>query len=135
MKKAGLLCCLSILVFSLSCGHPRAMTSMRITPDTATVNGLGLIVPVQYRAYGTFIHPAETVEISQQVEWSTDIPQVATVANGANGGLVTPAGSACGSTNVTATAGRNLVGNGGSGSVMTATAVFKVTDPNITGCD
>ena len=135
MKNACLVCCLLILALSLSCGHPRAMTSMTITPDTATVNGFGAIIPVQYKAYGTFIHPAETRDISQEVEWATDVPQVATVANGANGGLVTPAGVACGTTNITATAGRNLVGgNGGSGSVMTATATFIVKDSNIPGC-
>jgi hypothetical protein len=135
MKKACVVCCLSILLFSLSCGHPRAMTSLSITPSDSTVTGFGAIIPVQYKAYGTFIHPSETVDLSEQVEWTTSVPQVATVANGANGGLVTPAGVACGTTIITATAGKNLVGgNGGSGSIMTATATFNVTDPNISGC-
>lgn len=135
MKKVGLVCCLAILVFSLSCGHPRALVSMSITPETATVQPLGTTMTVQYKAYGTFIHPAETVDISNQVQWTSSIPAIATVDTGTNGGLVTPTGAACGTTGITATAGRDLVGgNGSSGSLMTADATFIVYDPNISGC-
>jgi hypothetical protein len=135
MKKVGLICSLAILMFSLSCGHPRALVSMTVTPSSGEVVGFGAIIPVQFKAYGTFIHPAETLDISQQVEWTSSVPQVANVENGTNGGRVTPAGVACGGTLITATAGKDLVGgNGGSSSIMAATATFTVTDPNISGC-
>jgi uncharacterized protein YjdB len=111
------------------------MTSLTVSPADSSVNGFGAIIPVQYKAYGTFVHPTETLDLSQDVEWTSSVPQVATVANGAAGGLVTPAGVACGTTIITATASKHLVGGGGgSDSIMAANATFNVIDQNITGC-
>ena len=130
MKNAGLVCLLGILVFSLSCGHPTTMVSMSISPAASTVLGIGDIIPIQYTAYGTFIHPSETRDVTSEVTWSSSVPLVATV----NKGLVTPAGFACGGTIITATAGKSVIGTGSSHGVITAQATFTVADPSVTGC-
>jgi hypothetical protein len=107
------------------------MVSMSITPSTASVLGIGDIIPVQYTAYGTFIHPSETRNVTTEVTWTSSVLQVATVNNS---GLVTPSGIACGGTIITATAGKNLIGTGSSQAVITAQATFTVADPSVTGC-
>jgi hypothetical protein len=119
-----------MLVFVLSCGHPTTMVSMSVTPSTATVLGIGDIIPVQYTAYGTFIHPSETRNVTTEVTWTSSVLQVATV----NNGLVTPAGIACGGTTITATAGKDVVGPGSSQTVIAAQSIFTVADPNVKGC-
>ncbi len=131
MKNAGLVCSLGILLFALSCGHPTQMVSMAVSPANTTVVGIGDIIPAQYTAYGTYIHPAETRDVTSQVTWTSSIPLVATVS--ANG-VVTPTGQACGVTIITATAGKDLVGQGSDAKVIAATATFTVTDPNVDGC-
>jgi hypothetical protein len=130
MKKAGLVCSLGILLFALSCGHPTQMVSMSISPSASTVIGITSRIPVQYSAYGTYIHPAETRDVTKEVTWSSSVPMVATVSNG----LVIPTGAACGGTLITATAGKDLVGQGSYAKVITATATFTVADPTIEGC-
>jgi hypothetical protein len=133
MKKVGLACLLGILLVALSCGHPTAMVSMSVTPATAGIVGLGAVLPYQYTAYGNFIHPTETRDISNQVTWTSNTPWVATVNSS---GVVTPTGGACGGTIITATAGKALVGGGNtdSQSVMTATATFTVYAVATPGC-
>lgn len=107
---------------------------MTITPASATVERAsdGSVGTQQYTAYGTFVNPSETRDITSQVTWSTDGPDVGAMAGPTHPGLVVGPG-ACGTTNVKATAGSDLMGGTGtSGAVMTAFATFKVTDPNAT---
>jgi hypothetical protein len=85
----------------------------------------------QFTAYGAFIHPAETRDITTQVTWSSSIPDIATVDGS---GKVTTVGLACGVTVVTATAKSDLVGAGGSGSIMTATATIDVKLVGVPNC-
>jgi hypothetical protein len=107
------------------------MVSMSVTPSNSTVLGVGDIIPVQYVAYGTFVHPAGTRDITNEVTWSSSVPMIATVAST---GIVTPAGYACGVTTITATAGKSVIGTGSDSGVMSATSTFTVADPNIKGC-
>lgn len=130
-NKATWLSSLGILAFALGCGHPMTLDSMTINPASASINALGAPIPVQYTDYGTYSHPKKTVDLSTQVTWTSSTPDVATVSSA---GLVTPVGVACGTTLITATAGKNLVGPGNSDEVMTATSTFTVTDPNVAGC-
>jgi uncharacterized protein YjdB len=110
----------------IGCGHPTQLVEMSLNPTTATVIGRGVQGQVQFTAYGRFIHPDETRDISTQVTWTSSIPDVATVDSK---GLVT-SGLACGSTTITATAGRNLQGVGSDSNIRTAIGTFVVADPN-----
>jgi hypothetical protein len=132
MKKAGFVCSIIVVLFALGCGAATTLVSMSITPTAAGVIGLGDTIPVQLKAYGNFIHPTETRDISTQVTWTSNTPAVATVDNT---GLVTPTGIACGGTLITATAGKNLIGRSTADSQaeMTATATFTVYS-TVAGC-
>lgn len=128
MRKA---CAVSVLMLSalwVGCGHPTQLVEMSLNPSSATVTGLSAGAKVQFTAYGRFIHPDETRDITPQVTWTTSIPDVATVDNK---GLVTSTGFACGTTTVTATAGRDLQGVGSDTNIRTATATFTVEDANL----
>jgi len=136
MKKAGLVSSifsLGLLLFILGCGHPTTLVSMSVTPATATVGPVGAVIPVQYTAYGNFIHPTETRDISSQVTWTSSVPMIATVSST---GLATPTGTACGTTTITAMADKKLIGgvHTTSSATLVATATFTVADSNVPGC-
>lgn len=129
-------CALAMFVFALSCGHPMALQSITITPTSETVTGPGPdlpLLPVQYTAYGSFIHPTETVDITKYVTWTSDTPVIATVDTSPSPtpGLVTATGNgSCGIVNITATAGKGVVGPGTANAVVYAIATFNVIDTN-----
>jgi List-Bact-rpt repeat protein len=69
--------------------YPPAATFL--TPDPS-----GQII---FTALGTFIHPPDTRDITSQVTWQTDIPQLITIS----GGVVSPQpGNVCGIANISA---------------------------------
>lgn len=117
------LCSLAIFLFVLGCGHEQQLVSISVTPAATSVGPLGAVIPVQLTAYGTYIHPPKTSNITNQVKWTSSVADVATVSSS---GLVLPTGIACGTTNITATAGTDVI--------VTGTATFTVTDPNVQGC-
>jgi uncharacterized protein YjdB len=132
MRKALALGCLTVFfVASLACGHPTQLTGMTISPSSITFSDAVPGMTSQFTAYGTFIHPAETRDITGQVTWSSSTPDIATVDSS---GKVTTVGLACGVTVITATAPASLVGSGGSGSVKTATATIDVKLVNQPNC-
>jgi hypothetical protein len=97
------------LLFS-SCGHEQQLVSMEIQPSTETFGATNIPVigdtglTVQLRALGNFIHPPVTKDITSQVVWTSNSPQIVTVdANG----LVTVTGQACGDALVSATVQTN----------------------------
>ena len=132
MRKACAVSLLMLLAISLGCGHPTQLVEMSLNPSSVTVIGLASQGKVQFTAYGRFIHPNETRDITTQVTWTGSIPDVATVDNK---GLVTTAGLACGTTTITATAGRDLQSVGSDTNIRTAIATFTVEDPACPGND
>jgi hypothetical protein len=139
MKKVLTLCSLGMLVSVLSCGHPKTLESITVTPVNGGITGTGPVVPSgpattnYYHAYGNYINPTEIVDITDEVTWSTSVPAVATVAASATptlGEAVTATGTDCGATVITAAAGKNLIGSGSAGAdaVEYGTATYTVTD-------
>lgn len=130
MRKAVAFCAI-ILFFlsSMGCGHPTQLTGMSISPSSVTFTNAVPGMTTQLTAYGTFIHPAETRDISNGVTWSSSTTDIATVDNT---GKVTTVGAACGVTIITATAKADLVGAGGSGSIKTATSTVDVKFAGVT---
>lgn len=120
------------LMLSLaSCGHDQQLTQITVQPNTETFGASNIPVPddaglqVQLRALGTYIHPPVTKDISSQVTWNSNTPQMVTVNPS---GTITATGNACGNTLVSATLKSN---NGGiQTAFMTATVVcFTGTGP------
>jgi hypothetical protein len=133
-------CFISIAL--LSCGHDQQLTSIAIQPDTETFGSSSTPVQnnagstVQLRALGTFIHPPVTKDVTSQVTWSSNTPDMVTVDSS---GMLTASGIACGNALVSATvstghstgnidsAGAIVTGN------MTANVVcFTGTGPAVT---
>jgi Divergent InlB B-repeat domain len=88
----------AIVLLSLSsCARNQHLVSISvIPPGPVTFQGVG--ASIQFKALGTYAHPPETKDITNQVQWSVDSQNLVTI-NGP--GLVT-AISICGSGNVMA---------------------------------
>jgi hypothetical protein len=115
---ALILVAISLLSVS-SCGDPQELTSIQIQPTTETVGASNIPVPadagfqLQLRALGTYVHPPVTKDITNQVTWASNTPQMFTVNST---GLLTATGQACGGTLVSATVTTNADGSGVSSS-------------------
>jgi hypothetical protein len=109
-----------------SCGHDQKLVSIQIQPQTFTFLTVTEGQTTNFNAYGTYIHPPATKDITSQVTWGADVPSVITVASGAAvGGTVTTSG-ACGISDLSATAPE---GTGGSSNIIVAFGVVTVNDP------
>ena len=73
---------------------------------------------VQLRALGTYLHPPVTKDITNQVTWTSNTPQMFTISST---GLLTATGLSCGGTLVSATVSTNADGSGvsSSGAIVT----------------
>lgn len=114
-----------VLLLNLSsCARDQELTSISITPSienfgsstTPVIDDQG--ANVQLRALGSYIHPSVTKDITDQVTWNSNTPQLATVSAT---GLVTATGQACGGSLVSATVQTNesAGGRNSSGAIVT----------------
>ena len=119
------------LFAAVSCGHDQELTAIQIQPDTETFGASDIPVSanagatVQLRALGRYIHPPVTKDITTQVTWTSNTPQMFTVdANG----LLTATGNACGDTLISATVQTNHSSGGLSsgGAIVTGTMTASV---------
>lgn len=113
-----------------SCGHDKKLVSIQVQPSTFTFLTGGMNQTTSFRAYGTYIHPPATEDITSQVTWSADVPEVITIANGTNAGTVTTAGG-CGTSDVSATAPE---GTGGAANIVVGYGAVTVNNPDISYC-
>jgi hypothetical protein len=70
-----------------SCAHNQHLVSIAIQPGNGTFGGVDPNLFFQYKAYGTYIHPPKTIDITSQVTWQSSNPQVAQVTGD---GVVSP---------------------------------------------
>jgi hypothetical protein len=110
----------AIALFSVSsCGNPQELVSISVQPGTETVGAANTPLSadagfaVQLTAQGSYIHPPVTKDITNQVTWASNTPQMFTVNST---GLLTATGAACGSTLVSATVTTNADASGVSSS-------------------
>jgi hypothetical protein len=101
-----------------SCGHDQRLVSMTLSPSGGyTFEGYG--AQGTFTALGTFVHPPQTKDVTDQVTWSLDIANFGTITQ--TGQITYTRTDGCGSGLVTATASPG----GGlptGGSVVLATA-------------
>jgi hypothetical protein len=115
----------SLLLGVNSCGHSQQLVSIQVQPPVETIGASTTPVifdkgaQVQLRALGTYIHPPVTKDITNQVTWSSNTPQMFTVDSAS--GLLTATGDSCGGTLVSATVTTNSSSGGlsSSGAVVT----------------
>lgn len=123
----GVLCFIGLT----SCAHEQQLTSISVEPSTENFGAADIPVSanagssVQLRALGTYIHPPVTKDITSQVTWTSNTPDMVTVSPT---GLLTATGLACGSALVSATVTTNKsIGNlSSSGAVVTGNMTANV---------
>ncbi len=115
----------AITLLSLSsCGNKSELVAIGIQPGVETFGASDIPVSdnagssVQLRALGSYIHPPVTHDITAQVTWASNTPDIATVNSA---GLLTAAGIACGSALISATVTTNNSAGGisSSGAIVT----------------
>lgn len=113
------------LVSALSCGHEQQLVGITIQPDTENFGAANIPVnldaglSVQLRALGQYIHPPVTKDITNQVTWASNTPDMVSVNST---GMITATGGACGGTLISATVNTNhSIGNlSSSGAIITS---------------
>jgi hypothetical protein len=124
-----------LLLSLLSCARDQQLVSIAVQPSGGFVFGgfvfEGYGAQGQFTAFGTYIHPPETKDITDKVVWSLDI---------ANFGTLTPTGQltytrtdGCGGGDVTATFYSNS-SNPTAGSAMVASAPVKGANEGSANC-
>lgn len=109
---------LTCLLATLSCAHDQQLVSIDIQPTTETFGDSNTPVSadaglsVNLRAFGHYIHPVVTKDITNQATWTSNTPGIVTVDSS---GVLTATGNACGNALVFATFQTNK-SNGGRGS-------------------
>jgi hypothetical protein len=121
---AALIAAATVLFSLSSCGFNQHLVSIAVTPSSVTFLSPGTTITFQLKAYGTYIHPPETKDITSQVTWEPDSADLVTVTSA---GVVSTAGMGhCGVTNVTASVFTDS-GNT-NGNVVTGSATITVVD-------
>jgi hypothetical protein len=127
----GLLGAAVWLTSLLSCARGQELTSITIVPSSFTYGSAstgGQQVPIPLTAYGTFIHPPATKDITTLVTWTSDVTPVADVDS--TGHLT--AGVSCGGANISATYYKD--GGNTSGPLVVGFMGVTVDGPASLGC-
>jgi len=131
---AGLVVAGAVLTLP-SCGHDQKLQSIQIQPATVTFQTPQSVSGV-LKAYGTYIHPPATKDITAEVTWATDAPQMLILTPTTDGEQVGPNGI-CGVADVSATAPE---GTGGADNIVVGYATMTIdgsqpTCPGATSTD
>jgi hypothetical protein len=117
----------AILLSVAGCARETRLTQITLQPGAETFLTPNPNVQVHFTAFGTFIHPPAMRDITGEVTWTTDSPQLLTVA----GGVVSPTGAGCGVATVTATSNKDT---GSSENIVVGNATVTVNDPSDPAC-
>ena len=131
-RSVGALALVGLLVAMSSCAHDQQLVSISIQPGVENFGVADPALNVQLRALGNYIHPPVTKDITGQVAWDSNTPNMVTVNTT---GLLAPAGFACGSALVSATVTTNhSAGNrSSSGALVTGYMTANVACVSNTG--
>src|SRR5205823_8140739 len=109
-RSLGAVVGLTCLMAALSCARDQQLVSIEIQPGTEDFGASNIPVSadaglsVQLRALGHYIHPGVTKDITNEVVWGSNDPQMVIVNST---GLLTAVGGSCGSSLVSATVTTN----------------------------
>ena len=132
-RLAGIAGVLLLIGLAPSCGREQELVAITIDPATETYGATNIPVSqdagldVQLRAIGSYIHPPVTKDITSQVTWVSNTPNMVMVTST---GVLSATGLACGSAIVSATLKTN--NNGGEdspGAVVTGNMTATVVCP------
>jgi hypothetical protein len=108
-------------ILMAGCAAPQKLESVTVLPADTTLESTG--TQVHYKAYGVFVHPPQTLDITNSVAWASSSPQIISVDSTGVADYVTGCGT---DILITATYTHN-------GSVMVGTATVTGKDPTL-GC-
>lgn len=118
-----------VLLNLSSCAREQKLTSITLSPSGGFVFG-GFGATGTFTAYGNFIHPPETKDVTNQVVWSVDVANFGTINQ--QGVITYQRSDGCGSGLVNA-AYNNPPGNA-DGSVIVGSAPVKGSQSGSQGC-
>ena len=119
-----------LLFSSSSCAREQKLVSIAVQPAGGFVfEGLG--AQGQFTAFGTYIHPPETKDITDKVVWSLDIANFGTLTQ--TGQLTYTRADGCGNGDVSATFYSDP-SNPSVGSAMVASAPVKGANDGSANC-
>jgi hypothetical protein len=110
-----------------SCARDQQLVAITIQPAAATFLGPNAGGQILFTAIGSYIHPPVSKDITSQVTWKTDVPQIINV----NGGVVTTTGGGCGIANISAS---TTMGTGNGRGLAIGYATVTVDDVTISNC-
>lgn len=114
-----------------SCGHHQKLVSLTVQPPTA-LYPTPQAGQVDFSAIGSYIQPPATKDITNQVTWSTDVPELLTLNYQGVPGAVAPNGKGgCGVADIIATAPE---GTGGGANIVPGYATVTVNNPIQVNC-
>ena len=109
-----------------SCAFNSHLESIQVQPTSGTFGAADPGLFFQFKAFGSYTHPPRTVDITNQVNWQSDNPQVVQVTTL---GVVSPAPDLhCGLANIFATM------QDGKNDVVSNSAAITVDGPASSGC-
>jgi hypothetical protein len=115
-----------VLLNLSSCARGQKLIGITVQPATVTFLTPSSTLTATLTALGTYIHPAETKDITSQVTWTADIPQLLNLS----GGTVSPSGSGCGVINVKASSTQDTEAGG----IAIGYATVTVDNPLVSYC-
>jgi hypothetical protein len=122
----GVLVAVGAVLSLPSCGHDQKLVSIAVQPTSYTFLIADKNQTTPYKAFGTYIHPPATKDITGKVTWAVDgLANVVAVVPASPAGTVTTQGG-CGVSDVSATAPE---GTGGASNIVVGYATVTVDDP------
>ncbi|HTF42635.1 MAG TPA: hypothetical protein VK641_01985 [Terriglobales bacterium] len=112
-----------------SCGLPQQLDGVSIQPRTGTFLAPDPRLSFNFKAYGSYVHPVATKDITSQAVWTTDVTGLVSITQA---GVVTPTGFGCGVVNVLATITDSP--HTPKGQVYIGHATVTVVDANVPSC-
>src|SRR5262245_3600959 len=118
LRKVAAFAMAGALAVALSCARDQELVSINVQPGTENFGAADPSLNVQLKALRQYVHPPVTKDITNEVAWSTNTPQVAVVSST---GLLSPGGAACGNALIFATVQTNHSSGGlsSSGALIT----------------
>jgi len=100
LRSVGAIAIVGFFLAALSCARDQQLVSIEVQPSIENFGAVDPTLNVQLRALGHYVHPPVTKDITDQVVWASNTPGVAIVTST---GLVSPNGTDCGNSLITAT--------------------------------
>jgi hypothetical protein len=122
---------LLLLTSGLSCARNQHLESIQVLPTGTVTFGSDVAAPgnfANFQAFGTYVHPPQTKDITSEVTWTAVIPAIVQFQASSGFEQVGPSGGGCGNTSVTATF------NDGGNVVISNPGQVVINGPSAQGC-